>query len=223
MDKIGIYHVAIIGGGAGMVAKILSHRAAVDACPGKRRRAGRAGNCRHNFMRGCSCRCPQRQSLNSAARDNASPARTGSYNVRIGRIAYGVFAALLIVNLTGCAMVSRHQYAEPERDWQSRSGQLMYRTANTRLIGDVVVRFSKSGDFELTFSKGPGVVLLSLRQDANFAEIKGPLARRGWSGPVGQAPQQFHGWLQLRDKIVHSQDRQVVRQVAGAESFLFRF
>jgi hypothetical protein len=42
----------------------------------------------------------------------------------------------------------------------------MYRTPNTTLIGDVLVRFSKSGDFELTVSKGPGVTLLSLRQDA---------------------------------------------------------
>src|SRR5260370_30726243 len=151
MDKIGIYDVATIGGGPVLVAKILSNCAAVDACPEKRRRAGRAGNCRRNFMRGGGCRCPQRQSLNSAARDNASPARTGSYNVRIGRIAYGIFAALLIVNLTGCATISQHQYAEPERDWQSRSGQLMYRTAGTRLIGDVVVGFLKSGDFELTF------------------------------------------------------------------------
>lgn len=223
MDKISIYDVTIIGGGPRLVAKILSNRAAVDTCPEKRRRAGRAGNCQRTFMRGCNYRCPQWQSLSSAARDNASPARTGGYSARIGRIACGVFAALLILNLMGCATISQHQYAEPERDWQSRSGQLMYRTANTRFIGDVVVRFSKNGDFELTFSKGPGVVLLSLRQDANFAEIKGPLARRGWSGPVGQAPPQFQAWLQLRDKIVRSQDRQVVRQVAGAESFLFRF
>ena len=42
------------------------------------------------------------------------------------------------------------------REWQARSGQLLYRNARTTLIGDVLVRFSKSGDFELTFSKGPG-------------------------------------------------------------------
>ena len=184
-------------------------------------------------MRRCSCRCPQRQCLNSAARDNASPARTGSYNTRVGNITGWIFAALLIVDLTSCATVSQHQFAGPTRDWQTRSGQLMYRTAKTTLIGDVVVRFSKSGDFELTFSKGPGVTLLVLRVDASFAEIKGPLARRGWSGPIAQAPQQFRGWLQLHDKLIHGlataspsgggQDRQSVRYAAGAESFLFRF
>ena len=98
----------------------------------------------------------------------------------------------------------------------------MYRTAQTTLIGDVLVRFSKSGDFELTFSKGPGVTLLSLRQDASFAEVKGPFAEAGWSGPVEKAPKPLRGWLGLRDKLIHSQD-QSVRYTADNETFLFRF
>ncbi len=131
-------------------------------------------------MRGCNYRCPRRQFLNSAARDNPSPARTGGYNARIGRIAYGVFAALLILNLTACATIPQHQYAEPERNWQSRSGQLMYRTANTRLIGDVVVRFSKSGDFELTFSKV--LVLCFCRCDKTRTSPKSKARLRGGAG-----------------------------------------
>ena len=99
----------------------------------------------------------------------------------------------------------------------------MYRTATTALIGDVLVRFSKTGDFELTLSKGPGVTLLSLRQDAGFAEVKGLFARGGWSGPVERAPQQLRGWLGLRDGLIHSQDRQSLRYIAGYETFLFRF
>jgi hypothetical protein len=134
-----------------------------------------------------------------------------------------IFIALAIVDLTSCATVSRHQFAEPTAAWQTRTGQLLYRKTNTTLIGDVVVRFSKNGDFELIFSKGPGVTLFSLRQDANFAEIKGGLAQRGWSGPIGHAPQQLRGWLGLRDAIVHAQDRHVVRHAAGAETFLLRF
>lgn len=123
----------------------------------------------------------------------------------------------------GCATMSRHQFVEPTGDWQAKNGQLMYRTAKTTLIGDVLVRFSKGGDFELTFSKGPGVTLLSLRQDASFAEVKGAFVRDGWSGPVEQAPQQLRGWLGLRDKLIHSQDRPSVRYVIGNETFLFRF
>jgi hypothetical protein len=67
------------------------------------------------------------------------------------------------------------------------------------------------------------VSLLSLRQDASFAEIKGPLAQSGWSGPIDHAPQQLRGWLGLRDKLIRSQDRQSVRYIAGNETFLFRF
>jgi hypothetical protein len=141
--------------------------------------------------------------------------------------------ALLIVGLTACATTSTHQFAEPARDWQTRTGQLLYRTAKTTVIGDVVVRFSKAGEFELTFSKGPGVTLLAIRQDSTFAEINGPMAGGGWSGPIERAPQQLRGWLELRDKIIHAlataspsgggQDRHQVRHVSGSETFVFRF
>jgi len=131
--------------------------------------------------------------------------------------------ALAIVDLASCATVSRHQFAEPNAAWEIRTGQLLYRTAKTTLIGDVFVRFSKNGDFELTFSKGPGVTLVSLRQDANFAEVQGGLARRGWSGPIDRAPPQLRGWLGLRDKIIAGRDQHLVRHVAGTETFLLRF
>jgi hypothetical protein len=131
--------------------------------------------------------------------------------------------ALSIADLTSCVTISRYQFAEPAGNWDVRSGQLLYRTGGTTLIGDVIIRFSKTGDFGLTFSKGPGVSLLSLRQNASFAEIKGPLARSGWSGPIDHAPQQLRGWLGLRDQLIRSQDRQSVQYSAGNETFLFRF
>jgi hypothetical protein len=140
---------------------------------------------------------------------------------RIG-IIMRVAIALAFLDLTSCAIISRHQFVDPSRDWQARSGQLMYRTAKTTLIGEVLVRFSKTGEFELTFSKGPGVTLLVLRQNDSFAQVSGALARMGWSGPIDRAPKQLRGWLQLRDKIIHTQDQKSVRHVAGHETFLFR-
>ena len=134
-----------------------------------------------------------------------------------------IVIVLSIADLTSCATIPQHQFAEPTPDWQVRSGQLLYRTSKMTLIGDVLIRFSHTGDFALTFSKGPGVLLLSLRQDASFAEIKGALARSGWSGPIDRAPQQLRGWLGLRDRVSRSQDRQSVRYIAGNETFLFRF
>ena len=129
----------------------------------------------------------------------------------------------------------RHQFANSAQDWQTRSGQLLYRNATTTLIGEVLVRFSANGDFELTFSKGPGLTLLTLRQDATFAQVKGAMAGPGWSGPIDRAPPQLRGWLGLRDKIVQAQDRQPrnnrgsrtvsesIRHTAGPETFLLRF
>jgi hypothetical protein len=125
--------------------------------------------------------------------------------------------------LTSCAMLSRHQFTEPAPDWQSRNGQLLYRSPKTTLIGEVFTRFSKNGDFELTFSKGPGVTLLIIRQDTSFAEVRGALAGPGWSGPANQAPKRLRPWLGLRDQLIRSQDRHAVRYVAGSETFLFRF
>jgi hypothetical protein len=131
--------------------------------------------------------------------------------------------SLAIVGLTGCATTSRHQFTEPTGNWQTKSGQLMYRTPKTTLIGEALVRFSKTDDFELTVSKGPGITLLSLRQDATFAEVKGAFARQGWSGPVAHAPSQLRGWLGLRDQFLQAPDQKTVRYVAGDETFLFRF
>jgi len=125
--------------------------------------------------------------------------------------------------LVACATTSHHQFAEPTADWHTRSGQLLYAAPNKTLIADAVVRYSDRGDFELLLSKGPGVALLNLRQDANFAAVNGPMTGRGWSGPVDRSPQQLRGWLKLREKIIRAQDRHVIRHVAGREAFIFRF
>src|SRR3984893_15345833 len=129
----------------------------------------------------------------------------------------------MTIFIMSCATTSTHQFAEPARDWQTRTGQLLYRNPKTTVIGDVAVRFSKAGEFELTFSKGPGVTLLVLRQDASFVDFNGPLAGRGWSGPIERAPQQLRGWVELRDEVIRGKDRHQVRHVSGSETFVFRF
>jgi hypothetical protein len=148
------------------------------------------------------------------------------YSGAAGRaVGTGFVALLAIISfcIISCATISHHGFSEPFAGWQTKSGQLMYRAPNTTLIGEVLVRFSKDGDFELTVSKGPGITLLSLRQDATFAEVKGGLAGHGWSGPVTQAPPQLRGWLGLRDRFLHESDRKNLRYAAGNETFLFRF
>jgi hypothetical protein len=133
------------------------------------------------------------------------------------------FSAVTVLCVTSCATSSSHHFSNPTADWRSKSGQLMYHTPNTTLIGEVLVRFSKDGDFELTLSKGPGITLLSLRQDATFAEVKGGLAGQGWSGLVTQAPPQLRGWLGLRDRFLQESGRKNLQYAAGNETFVFRF
>jgi hypothetical protein len=146
--------------------------------------------------------------------------------VDVGRTGWRNIMGLITIHRTVATVFlsfSSHSFSNPTSDWQSKSGQLMYHTPNTTLIGEVLVRFSKDGDFELTVSKGPGITLLSLRQDATFAEVKGGLAGHGWSGPVTQAPPQLRGWLGLRDRFLQESDRKNLRYAVGNETFVFRF
>ena len=131
--------------------------------------------------------------------------------------------AIAALCVTSCVTVSSHEFSQPISGGETKTGQLMYRSPKTTLIGDALVRFSKTGDFELTVSKGPGITLLSIRQDATFAEVKGAFARQGWSGLVAQAPAQLRGWLGLRDQFVRARDQKTLRYVSGDETFLFRF
>ena len=130
--------------------------------------------------------------------------------------------ALALLSLTSCQTI-RHHFLDPSRDWQARNGQLLYRGKRTTLIGEVLVRFSKAGDFELTFTKGPGIALLEVRQDANFARVSGPLARGSWSGPIAEAPASLRGWLQLRELLMKSGEQTSVHHAAAGETFIFRF
>ncbi|MEY2545139.1 MAG: hypothetical protein QOG48_256 [Verrucomicrobiota bacterium] len=132
-------------------------------------------------------------------------------------------AALALLGLTSCSFSSPHKFAEPGKHWQTRSGQLQYKNVGRTVVGDVVIRYSKHGDFELTFSKGPGIPMLTIQQNEQFAHVTGPLARLGWTGRVDHAPQQLRGWLSLRDVLIHAQDRHVISHQTGAETFQFRF
>ena len=119
---------------------------------------------------------------------------------------------------------SSHQFAEPATGWQAtKTGQLAYTDQKLSLIGEVLVRYSKNGDFQLTFTKAGGMTLLSLRQDANFGQAEGPLARGRWSGPITDAPARLRGWFQLRDKVVNGRRMTSIRHEAGEQSFTLRF
>src|SRR3979490_1658896 len=133
-----------------------------------------------------------------------------------------ILLVALALSVTSCETV-RHQFTGPALDWQARNGQLLYHGKRTTLIGEVLVRFSKAGDFELTFTKGPGVALLEIRQDANFFSVRGPLAGVSWSGSMAHAPPRLRGWLQLREKLMALGDQPTLSHSYGGETFTLPF
>ena len=128
-----------------------------------------------------------------------------------------------LLALTGCGLLSLHQFKSPGKDWQARTGQLMYRNSGMTVTGDVLVRFSKAGDFEMTFSKGPGVNLFTIQQDATYAHVTSSFSRLSWSGKPEDAPKQLRGLLSLREKLISSPKEKVIRQTVDSEKFVFRF
>ena len=144
-----------------------------------------------------------------------------NYFARLGMVALCAVA----LGIAGCqtTTTSSHQFSEPSAAWMTKTGQLAYKDQKLSLIGEVLVRYSKQGDLELTFTKAGGITLLSLRQDSGFGKAEGPMARRGWSGPLAQAPAHLQGWFQLRDKIVNARSGSMVRHEAGEQSFTVRF
>ena len=135
-------------------------------------------------------------------------------------IATGLVA---LFSLTSCETSGlRHLFTQPAPNWEARIGQLQYRGPRTTLIGEVLVRFSKNGDFELTFTKGPGVTLLVIHQDSKFARVEGPLARGRWAGPIEKGPRRLRGWLALRSVLEQGQ-KPMVKYSNGLETFVFEF
>ena len=132
-----------------------------------------------------------------------------------------VVVILLACSFAGCSAI--HQFIGPSPDWQARNGQLLYHGKRTTLIGEVLVRFSKAGDFELTFTKGPGVTLVEIRQDATNFNVRGPLVGVGWSGSTQHAPPHLRGWLELREKLMGLGDKTSLTHSYRDEKFTFRF
>ena len=128
---------------------------------------------------------------------------------------------LLLFSLASCQTTSTHQFATPATTWATKSGQLSYQGPKISLIGEVLVRYSKAGELELIFSKGPGVNLFVLRQDAQFASAEGPLARGRWAGDSASAPERLRGWFGLREQILAG--RNSIQMNAGGERFNLRF
>ena len=98
-------------------------------------------------------------------------------------------------------------FLEPDADWQAKNGQLLYRGKKNNVDRRSAGAIFEAGDFELTFTKGPGIALLEVRQDANFASVKGPLARGSWSGRPRARRRDCAAGCELRELLLASGDK----------------
>jgi hypothetical protein len=134
-----------------------------------------------------------------------------------------LLASLCSAVLPGCQ--TPLAFPEPAPDWQTHTGQLHYRSATGRsVVGDVVVRRSPRGDFQLAFSSGPGFPLLRLWQLGDNARAEGAVARGSWQGRREKAPGALRGWLQLREVFARSGAPAKGQTLTlGGDQFAFHF
>ena len=107
----------------------------------------------------------------------------------------------LAAMLTGCQ--TAHQFATPDKTWQTHIGQLKYSDAKRTVIGDVVVQRRGEQDFQLEFQKGGGIPLLTLHEDAVTARAEGLFVLGSWQGEPSAAPQHLRSWVSLRTAFRH--------------------
>lgn len=108
---------------------------------------------------------------------------------------------VLAAALAGCQ--TPHQFAKPDRTWQTHIGQLKYSDAERTVIGDVVVQRRGEQEFQLEFQKAGGIPLLTLREDATTARAEGLFARGSWQGAPSAAPKHLRNWVWLRTAFRH--------------------
>ena len=104
--------------------------------------------------------------------------------------------AVCATALTGCQ--TPHQFATPDKSWETHIGQLKYSDAKRTIIGDVVVQQRGPQDFQLDFQKAGGIPLLTLREDSATTRAEGLFARGSWQGAPAAAPKHLRNWVALR-------------------------
>ncbi|MDQ2868707.1 MAG: hypothetical protein M3R59_09910 [Verrucomicrobiota bacterium] len=129
---------------------------------------------------------------------------------------------MIALSNSGCAV---HRFLLPTKQWTARSGQVSVRGRKISLIGEVLVRFTSRGDFELTLTKGSALQLLTLRSDDKFVRLQGPLVRVPWSGKISesQAPARCQSWIALRAQMLQRPQETTYTVSAAGEKLVVRF
>jgi hypothetical protein len=105
-----------------------------------------------------------------------------------------ILIILSAILLAGCQSAKEISGLGPEA--KTRIGQLQYANGGRSIVGDIILRSLKGGDYDLYFSKG-GVPVLEFQARGSHMTATGLLARNGWSGETAQAPGPLKPWAML--------------------------
>jgi hypothetical protein len=152
---------------------------------------------------------PDREKAGTGGKRSSATHHRGQVNAahRAGRSAIHPHTAtlpfmkyLLLVFALCFAGCAKHQFAQPDGKWTTRTGQLLYRESDRSIIGELAL--STSGQHaKLEFTKGPGLSLMRVERDATHARFEGPLARLPHTISLSGKPSgRDAGWLEITDR-----------------------
>jgi hypothetical protein len=130
-----------------------------------------------------------------------------------------IAVAFLAIILMGCRSVNELSGLGPEA--KTRIGQLRYVTGGRSIVGDIVLRNLRAGDYDLSFSKG-GVTVLELQARGTNMTATGLLAGSGWSGAADHAPSPLKPWVMLKEALVYFDANAPSAQKPGRWSATFQ-
>jgi hypothetical protein len=105
------------------------------------------------------------------------------------------FLALI---LSGCQTVN--ELPGLGSNAKRHDGQMVYQTPRTSIAGDVILRTSPSGDYDLVLLKG-GVQVLQVQAHDDQLVASGLFARNGWTGPLDRAPGPLKSFALLKQVV----------------------
>jgi len=100
-------------------------------------------------------------------------------------------------------------------------GQMVYQTPRTSVAGDVILRTSPNGDYDLVLLKG-GVQVLQIQAHDGQLVATGMFAGNGWTGPVDRAPGPLKSWALLKQVIPYFDSTQMSAQNGSIWNATFR-
>jgi len=125
------------------------------------------------------------------------------------RCAFALVAALA---LSACQ--NTREFSFLGQQGKTRIGQLFYASPKRAVVGDVVMNYLESGDYDLSFAKG-GVTVLQLQARSSRVRASGLLARGGFSGDIYHLPGPLRPWGELKYVIPYFDSQETQAQQLG--------